>query len=116
VKAILENLNRSVGIIGSAVITNDGMVASSAMSGRHDEETLAAVGSSLVISAQRSLKAFPLAVANMMTVDGSRGKIIIVNGGNFFLLVIADGAIALDAGMLDIRGTIEKLQKAISLD
>jgi len=115
-KAILENLNRSVGVIGSAVMTHDGMLVSSALSDRQDEETLAAIGSSLVTSTQKSLRGFAESELKLMTIDGSRGKIVLVNAGDAFLLIITDSAISLDATMLDIKSTVGKLQKVMSLD
>lgn len=115
-QAILENLNRSVGVIGSAVMTNDGMLVTSAIAQGHDQDALAAIGSSLVISVQKSLKGCGDAGLKVMTVEGSRGKIVIVNAGSVFLLVITDSTIALGPTMLDIRSTVDKLQKVISLD
>ena len=115
-KTILENLNRSVGVVGSAVLTNDGMLVESAISDGYDEDTLAAIGSSLVTSAKRSLKDFGGSEVKLMTIDGSRGKIVLVNAGSAFLLVITDSAIALDATMLDIKSAVGKLSKRISLD
>lgn len=115
-KTILENLNRSVGVMGSAVMTPDGMVAVSAISDQQDQDALAAIGSSLVLSAQKSLKGFGGSELKEMTVDGSRGKIVIVNAGSAFLLVITDSTIALDTTMLDIRSAVGKLHKVIRID
>jgi len=115
-KAILENLNRSVGVIGSAVMTNDGIVVTSAISDGLNQDTLAAIGSLLVISVQRALKRCDDTGLNFMTIEGSRGKIVMVNAGSVFLLVITDSSIALGPTMLDIRSTVDKLQKLISLN
>jgi predicted regulator of Ras-like GTPase activity (Roadblock/LC7/MglB family) len=112
---ILENLNRSVGVVGSAVMTHDGMLVTSALSDRQDEETLAAIGSSLVTSTQHSLKELD-ATLKLMTVDGSRGKIVLVSAGEAYLLVITDNTIALDATMLDIKSAVQRLRRRISLD
>ena len=115
-KTILENLNHSVGVIGSAVMTHDGIVACSAISDGHDEDALAAIGSSLIITAQKSLKAAGAEGLSQMAVDGTRGKIVIVNAGDVFLLVITDSSIELDATLLDIRSAVRKLKKIITMD
>jgi len=115
-KAILESLNRSVGVVGSAVMTNDGMVVASAISDGLDQDALAAIGSLLVISVQKALKGCGDSELNLMTIEGSRGKIVMVNAGTVFLLVITDSSIALGPSMLDIRSTVNKLQKLINLD
>ena len=115
-KAILENLNRSVGVIGSAVMTDDGMLVTSAMTEGLDQDALAAIGSSLLISARRSLKSWGDAGLNLMTIEASRGKIVIVNGGSFFLLVVTDSSMDLNPTMLDIRSALGKMRKVTSLD
>ncbi len=121
-KSILENLNRSVGVLGSAVVTPDGMLVASALTesserlgAARDQDALAAIASSLVLSAGRSLKRLG-ADMSFMTVDGSRGKIVLVNADSTFLLVITDSGISLDATMIDIRVAVERLQRRISLD
>jgi predicted regulator of Ras-like GTPase activity (Roadblock/LC7/MglB family) len=115
-KAILDNLNRSVGVIGSAVMTHDGIVACSAISDGHDQDALAAIGSSLLITAQKSLRAAGAEGLSQMAVDGTRGKIVIINAGTVFLLVITDSSIDLDHTLLDIRSTVRKLKKVITMD
>ncbi len=122
-KTILENLNRSVGVIGSAVMTLDGMLVESAIAGpseglgssANDREALAAIGSSLVLSTGRSLGRLGAGVESM-TIDGSRGRIMLVCAGSAFLLVITDSTITLDSSMLDIRSAVERLQRKISLN
>ena len=115
-KSILENLNRSVGVIGSAVMTPDGMLAASAISDARDQEALAAIGSSLVLSAARSLKTLGDAALDSLLVDGSRGKIMLVNTGSAYLVVITDAALSLDSTMLDVRSAVERIQRKINLD
>jgi predicted regulator of Ras-like GTPase activity (Roadblock/LC7/MglB family) len=114
-KEILENLNRSVGCLGSAVMTGDGIVVSSAINGSGDSDTLAAVMSSLVIATQKSLKGLGDSVLQTMVINSSRGRITLVNAGRVYLLVITDAGIQPDATMLDIKSAIHRLNKMISL-
>jgi len=65
---------------------------------------------------QKSLKGCGDAQLELMTIEGSRGKIVMVNAGNVFLLVITDSTIALDPALLDMRSAVDKLQKVIRLD
>ena len=92
-KSILENLNRSIGVIGSAVMTPDGMMAAAAISDAQDQDALAAIGSSLVLSAARSLKMMGGTALDSLLVEGS-----------------------LDSAMLDVRGAVERIQRKINLD
>ena len=115
-KSILENLNRSVGVVGSAVVTPDGMLVESAIADGRDQEALAAIASSLVQSIGRSLRNLSGAALGVMTIDGSRGKIVLVNAGRAFLLVITDSALALDTALLDVRVAVERVERKICLD
>ncbi len=114
--SILENLNRSIGVIGSAVMTPDGMLAASAISDQRDQDALAAIGSSLVLSAARSLKLLGGTALDSLLVEGSRGRILLVNAGPAYLVVITDSSLSLDSAMLDVRGAVERIQRKINLD
>ncbi|HUU44016.1 MAG TPA: roadblock/LC7 domain-containing protein [Planctomycetota bacterium] len=115
-KTVLEHLNRSVGVVGSAVMTHDGILVTSAIADRHDQDALTAIGSSLVQSTQRSLRNYDDSELLLMTIDGSRGRIVLVKAASAFLLIITDSTIALDATLLDIKSAVGKLQKLITLD
>ncbi len=102
--------------MGSAVMTPDGMVIASDLSGGYDEDALAAIGSSLIGSARKSLKGAADSRLEMMTVDGSLGKIVIVSAMKMLLLVIIDNRLEIDSTMLDIRGAADKLRRMVTLD
>ena len=54
--SILEELNKEIGIIGSIVVTPDGMVVASALGPDLDDETVAALASNATAIALSSLQ------------------------------------------------------------
>ena len=115
-KAILEQLNRSVGINGSAVITRDGIPVISVIPDQTDEEKMAAIGASLIRSAMQSLEQLSGQDVQSVWLEASRGRILLVNSGTVFLVVVTDPTINLDSTMLDIKSAANRLRKAVSLE
>ena len=115
-KDILEQLNRSVGINGTAVVTRDGIPVMSRMPHGADEDKMAAIGSSLILSIVRSLGTLPQQEVQSLWVEGSRGRILLVNAGPVYLLVVTDPKINLDTTMLDIKSAAGRLERAVTMD
>ncbi len=114
-KAILEQLNRSVGINGSAVITRDGIPVISVIPDQTDEEKMAAIAAALIRSVMNSLGQLDQDV-QVVRLEASRGRILVVNAGTVFLVVVTDPTINLDATMLDIKSAANRLRRAVSLE
>ena len=115
-KAILEQLNRSVGINGSAVITHDGIPVISVIPAQTNEDKMAAIGASLIRSVVRGLGQLADQEVQSVSLEASRGRILLVNAGTVFLVVVVDPTINLDSTMLDIKSAANRLRKAVSLD
>jgi predicted regulator of Ras-like GTPase activity (Roadblock/LC7/MglB family) len=116
VKAILEQLNRSVGINGSAVITRDGIPVISVIPGQTNEDKMAAIGASLIRSVVQGLGQLADQEVQSVWLEASRGRILLVNAGKVFLVVATDPNINLDSTMLDIKSAANRLRRAASLD
>jgi uncharacterized protein len=116
VKEILEQLNRSVGINGSAVITRDGIPVISVIPAQTDEDKMAAIGASLIRAAVRGLGQLAGHEVQSVCLEASRGDILLVNAGSVFLVVVIDPNINLDSTMLDIKSAASRLQRAVSLN
>lgn len=113
---ILTELTRQVGVRGAAAVTRDGMLIASALSAEVDEDTVAALGASLVLSTLRALGRLGMTEADRLLIIGSRGRIVLVDAGCAFLLVLTDVGINLDLTLLDITGAAYKLRKASRLE
>ena len=97
------------------MITRDGMVAASVLTGELDEDALAALGAALVRHAVDALAGVQMSDVERLVVVGTRGKIILVDAGSAFLLVVTDFRVRLDVTLLDITGAAYKLRKASCL-
>ena len=115
-KDILEQLNRSVGINGSAVITRDGIPVISAIPAQTNEDKMAAIGASLIRSVVRGLGQLADQEVQSVWVEASRGRIMLVNAGTVFLVVVIDPNINMDSTMLDIKSAANRLRRAVTLD
>ena len=115
-KRILAELTDKVGVRGAAVVTRDGMVAASALDGGTDEDALAAIGASLVLNTVKALMNVHMEDVERVVIVGTRGKIILVDAGFAFLIVVTDHTINLDVTMLDIAAATYRLRKASRLE
>lgn len=116
-REILEQLNKSVGINGSAVITRDGIPVISVMpSAQTNEDKIAAIGASLIRSAVRGLGQLAGEEVQSVWLEASRGRILLVNAGTVFLVVVIDPNINLDSTMLDVKSAANRLCRAVTLD
>jgi predicted regulator of Ras-like GTPase activity (Roadblock/LC7/MglB family) len=116
VKTILEQLNRSVGINGSAVISRDGIPVVSVIPDRASEDKMAAIGASLIRAVVRGFGQLADGEVQSVSLEASRGRILLVNAGAVFLVVVIDPNISMDSTMLDIKSAANRLRRAASLD
>ena len=75
VREILQELNQSVGVRGSSVVTRDGIVVASALTAELDEDAVAAMASALVLNTISTLEqvgfgAFPCLLSRPAVVKG----------------------------------------------
>jgi predicted regulator of Ras-like GTPase activity (Roadblock/LC7/MglB family) len=110
-KEILQRLNGEVGITGSMVITPDGIMVSAALGEGLEEDRVAAIVSSLLVSVRRCLlelktPGFPASCV----LNAQGGKILFFDMGNAFLVVVADRNIKLDAGVVAIQSAIHRIK------
>lgn len=85
---ILNKLNRNEDILGSLVITQEGMVVMSALGAGHNPETFAAFCSSVGLTLSKSLINLKIETFHRYILSSEDYKLFIVNIGNLFLVVI----------------------------
>ena len=110
-KQILEKLNQEAGIIGSMVITPDGIMVAAALGPGLEEDRVAAIVSGLLVSVRRCLSDLktPGGLASCV-LNANRGKILFFDMGNSFLVVVAQADIKVDASVVPIRSAIHKIK------
>jgi len=110
-KEILERLNQEVGIIGSMVITPDGIMVAAALGPTLEEDRVAAIVSSLLVSVRRCLADLhtPRGLVSCV-LNAHRGKILFFDMENSFLVVVAEADIKLDQTVVPIRSAIHRIK------
>lgn len=108
---VLVTLNECPGVIGSLVTTTDGILVASELVSGPDEETAAALVSSLVSGTSSLLKEFGKARLQQLVLRASRGKIIISDLEHAYLVTVTDANIDLDQGLLEIKSAVQALRR-----
>jgi len=101
VRKILKGLNEIVGIRGSMVVSEDGMVIASCLGRQLDEDKVAAMASGAVMSIRRALTRQGISGFSRFTLTASHGKLVFTDTGIAFLVVVMDRKI--DLGPTDIE-------------
>jgi uncharacterized protein len=111
VKEILDDLNREEGILGSMVITPDGIMVAAALGPDLEEDRVAAIVSSLLVAVRRCLT--ELKAPHGLTscsLNAREGKILFFDTRNCFLVVVAEVETKLDSEVKSIQGAIDRIK------
>ena len=107
---VLRELNEEVGIKGSMVITPDGILVASALGPDLEEELVAAIISSIIVSVNRTVSKIGMPdEPNSCVLVSESGKIMFYNMGASFLVVVADGQIKIDTCVIAIRSAMMRI-------
>ena len=98
---VLKGLNETIGIRGSMVVSDDGMVIASCLGRQLDEDKVAAMASNAVMSIRRALGRQDLPNFIRFTLSASHGKLVFTDTGIAYLVVVMDRNI--DLGPTDIE-------------
>ena len=110
-RKVLKNLNETPGIKGSLVVSPDGIVISSELSNELDEDTTAALVGNVVTQTMRLLEVGRYDTMATMVLTASRGKIVIRNLDNCFLVAVTNQFINLDVTMLEITSAAKRIRE-----
>ena len=108
---VLDKLNAHPGIIGSLVATRDGIVVASRLKSGLDEDAAAALVSSLLTSTMGLLGECGEPRLEQLVLRATRGKIIVSDLENAYLVVVTDQHLDLEQGLLEIRSAAEHLKR-----
>jgi hypothetical protein len=108
---VLDDLNTRPGIRGSLVATPDGMVVASRLEGTLDPEMAAALTSTLLSGAHEVAERCKGSEMSRFVLVATRGKVIMVDLGNAYLVVVTDRHIDLSQGLIEIESAAKTLRK-----
>ena len=108
---VLKELNTTPGVKGSLVVTPDGIVVASELSTELDEDTTAALAGNVVTQTLRLLQTRRYEDLDRMILTASRGKIVIENLVNCYLVAVTNQFINLDVTLLEISSAAKKIRE-----
>jgi predicted regulator of Ras-like GTPase activity (Roadblock/LC7/MglB family) len=106
---ILQELNKEVGVIGSLVVTKDGIVAASALGPHLDSDTVGALASNVIIATKQAMAIMGDDTSYRFILASSHGKMVFEDIGIAYLVCVTHQNIALDQILLAIKTTSYKI-------
>ena len=100
-RKILKGLNETIGIRGSMIVSEDGMVIASCLGRQLDEDKVAAMASNAVMGIRRALTGQGMPPFSRFTLTASHGKLVFTDTGIAYLVVVMERNI--DLGPTDIE-------------
>ncbi|HCW44911.1 MAG: roadblock/LC7 domain-containing protein [Planctomycetia bacterium] len=114
-KQILQGLNEVPGVLGSMVMTEDGMVVCSALSSSFDGEVVAAFASNARLCIGKAAVQCGDGIPHEMVLEGEEGSLILLDIEDATLVVITHAGLELNTGMLEIRSLARKLRGILEI-
>ena len=114
-KQLLESLNEVPCVQGNMVITDDGIMVAAALGAGLDEDTVAALSSSLVMTLKRSLKPFCEEIPEELVLTASEGKLIFLGLGSAYLVAVTKKNLKLESDLVEIRSIARKIRHRCEL-
>lgn len=107
---ILEGLNKEVGIIGSQVVTQDGIVVASALGPDLDDDTVAALASNAIIAAKKGMAMLGDNNCYRFVLRAVHGKMVFEDIGIAYLVVVTHQNVSLNQAQIAIKGAAYKIR------
>jgi predicted regulator of Ras-like GTPase activity (Roadblock/LC7/MglB family) len=114
-RELLSELNETAGIRGSMIVTRDGMIVASLLGKGLDEEKVAAMVSSLVVSTLKLMAARDLGDFTRLTLNATHGKLIFTDTGAAYLVVVLEKDIDLGPAAIEIRSAARRIREATKI-
>ena len=107
----LKELNQEIDLIGSMVITTDGIMVAAAVGAEYEEDAVAAFAASLVMSLKRGLAPFDKGdELKICIVGASKGKVAFLDMQNSYLVLFARPEFEFDDSMQEIQRAIYSIK------
>ena len=113
---ILDQVNKTRGILGSLVMGKDGMVVASDISIDVRDEALAAVASQVLGSLQGALKRMDLGAFKRFVVTGSAGRVVMLDAGDALLIALLEPDVNMGLVTVELRRAGERVVEKSRLD
>jgi len=105
---VLRNLNKEMGVTGSAIVSKDGLVIASALD--QDAESVAGMAASVFQSAATTSTIMAIGTVGMITLESDQGKAFLVDLPDAFLVVLTTVEVNLGRLRIEIRKAAGQLK------
>lgn len=112
-KDILQELNMAVGVMGSMVVTKDGILAAAELGKELNSDAVAALACNFVINTTRHLEQVERDAFQLFILKATNGKLVLMDCGTAYLVVVANRRIQLNLTIIDLRKAALKLKKEL---
>ena len=109
-KDLLTQLNDVPCVQGSMVITDDGIMVAASLGPNLEEDAVAALSSSILMTLRRSLEPFCERIPEELVLTASKGKLVFLGIGNAYLVVVTKKNLKLESDLVEIRSMARKIR------
>lgn len=113
--SVLQGLIDTIAARGALVVAPDGVLIASEVREGVDVDRLAALGASILTVVGERLKAAGLAAFTQVEVAADEGKVILLEAGPTYLLVLLGARLELGPGSLEIRSAAQRIAREATL-
>jgi predicted regulator of Ras-like GTPase activity (Roadblock/LC7/MglB family) len=114
-KDVLQSLNKEVGVKGSLILTKDGVVVATEIMPPLNGELVAAIVSNAIQRIIASMKGLGAQSFSRYLFNASYGKMIFIETGDVYLVVVLDKHINIDFTMLAVASAARKIKNLGSM-
>jgi predicted regulator of Ras-like GTPase activity (Roadblock/LC7/MglB family) len=112
---ILGGLNEVVGVRGSMVVTHDGMVVAADLSGSLEQDTVAAIATTVIRNTDQALREAQFEGFQRYDLHASHGRMIFVDTGIAYLVVVMERNIEMGPAELEIRSAARRIRQQVEI-
>jgi len=114
-KTILAELNETISARGSIVVMKDGMLVASDVREGVDADRLAALGAAIVTEVGLTLGTAEDQPFSQIEIAAEQGKVILVEAGPTYLLVLLGARLEIGPGSIEIRSAAIRVAREADL-
>jgi predicted regulator of Ras-like GTPase activity (Roadblock/LC7/MglB family) len=114
-RLILAKLNDTIAARGSVVVAKDGMLIASDVREGADLDRLAALGAAILQEIGETLSAAEMAAFTQVEIATEQGKVILVEAGPTYLLVLLGARLEIGPGSIEIQSAAQHVAREAEL-
>ena len=107
----VTDLSRAKGIKGCAVVLRDGITVAEALSDRFRSDVVSGLVSFLISTTNKTLNGAQLGEFRRFSLHSTHGKVLVIELGGPYLIVLLDQFASLDGCQADIKAAAQQLRR-----